>query len=602
MAITAKARRMRMGGGRGHEPHSDWSDKKITCIGDLEGQWPFDSIDLKMDTQFPKNSGDRNIFNKDAAGFISIDLTDSDALVFTGDLIDHGEYDIRWLMAFKKLHEIKPNHVKCCIGNRDFNKIRMIDECFIVDSSSICIFDKLTPDTDLHEFITGIQRGWGTNYMFAYNYDKINKRFQNWKIPPSNTPADFSDVYDSDPTKRITQMFKDTMGITEVDEPDGNYRVKELSLLYPSKSRKDLNKLSSLYICVTNMIMAVKWNDVTNKPSWFKDLNGLYIDYISNGYIITSATINLNDTACFSHAGIPASMSAPLGFGKNPDKSYDVNQSSKINHHLRLVHHEKQLFVMLYNHYWNAIKNTLEMHDNYIDIPSLDPLFHKYVELTCAAINYGSSIQNVGYNFAPMVQRNYDPLFPTVKNNGFAGGNWYDSPPETANIYTIDPCMYKYNIYGHSPQGPLPTVRKLNDSYYICLDISVVGKTKSGYSNGYIRTGAFTYLTIHNNGSPTITGRMTENVRGGLMATGITLPVDYKYSLDEFIRYKSNYTWIQYHKLGSLKVGGQRGHHTAVRKSLDDCTVPELKERAFKRGIKVTGLKKAEIIAKLRRR
>ena len=38
----------------------------------------------------------------------------------------------------------------------------------------------------------------------------------------------------------------------------------------------------------------------------------------------------------------------------------------------------------------------------------------------------------------------------------------------------------------------------------------------------------------------------------------------------------------------------------SVRKSLDKCTVAELKERANKRGIKVSGLKKAEIIDKLR--
>jgi len=38
-----------------------------------------------------------------------------------------------------------------------------------------------------------------------------------------------------------------------------------------------------------------------------------------------------------------------------------------------------------------------------------------------------------------------------------------------------------------------------------------------------------------------------------------------------------------------------------VRKSLDKCTVDELKVKAAKRGIKITGLKKAEIIAKLRK-
>ena len=44
-----------------------------------------------------------------------------------------------------------------------------------------------------------------------------------------------------------------------------------------------------------------------------------------------------------------------------------------------------------------------------------------------------------------------------------------------------------------------------------------------------------------------------------------------------------------------FKTGGK-----VVRKSLDKCTVTELKERANKRGIKITGLKKQEIIDKLR--
>lgn len=47
------------------------------------------------------------------------------------------------------------------------------------------------------------------------------------------------------------------------------------------------------------------------------------------------------------------------------------------------------------------------------------------------------------------------------------------------------------------------------------------------------------------------------------------------------------------------RVGGSRRY---VRKSLDNCTVVELRERAAKRGVNVYGLRKAEIIAKLRRR
>ena len=45
------------------------------------------------------------------------------------------------------------------------------------------------------------------------------------------------------------------------------------------------------------------------------------------------------------------------------------------------------------------------------------------------------------------------------------------------------------------------------------------------------------------------------------------------------------------------------GRHTITkRKSLDDCTLVELKTRADKRGISIHGLNKSEIIAKLRRK
>ena len=44
----------------------------------------------------------------------------------------------------------------------------------------------------------------------------------------------------------------------------------------------------------------------------------------------------------------------------------------------------------------------------------------------------------------------------------------------------------------------------------------------------------------------------------------------------------------------------QAGGKKTNKKSLDNCTVAELKERAVKRGVKVSGMKKAEIIEKLR--
>jgi len=48
------------------------------------------------------------------------------------------------------------------------------------------------------------------------------------------------------------------------------------------------------------------------------------------------------------------------------------------------------------------------------------------------------------------------------------------------------------------------------------------------------------------------------------------------------------------------KQGGKK--NSLSRKPLDKCTVAELKEKAKKRGVKITGLKKDEILAKLRKK
>jgi hypothetical protein len=57
----------------------------------------------------------------------------------------------------------------------------------------------------------------------------------------------------------------------------------------------------------------------------------------------------------------------------------------------------------------------------------------------------------------------------------------------------------------------------------------------------------------------------------------------------------------RYDKMIALLNGQQAGGRKKSRKTLENCTVAELKEKAEKRKIKVTGLKKHEIIAKLRK-
>lgn len=81
--------------------------------------------------------------------------------------------------------------------------------------------------------------------------------------------------------------------------------------------------------------------------------------------------------------------------------------------------------------------------------------------------------------------------------------------------------------------------------------------------------------------------------------TSKTLNVlDYVFRNEDILR--QAYTKYN-NKTGGRSKSSMVGGKPLVRKSLDKCTIEELKVRARKRGIKITGLKKAEIIAKLRK-
>lgn len=98
---------------------NDFEKKDIYIVGDIEGAFPFE------------NAPDDLPFKKDG-NKIDIELNADKALIFTGDLIDKGKYDIRWLQAMLKAKKKNPYGVLLTIGNRDINKIHLLKKCFLV--------------------------------------------------------------------------------------------------------------------------------------------------------------------------------------------------------------------------------------------------------------------------------------------------------------------------------------------------------------------------------------------------------------------------------------------------------------------------------------
>jgi len=117
----SKSKNMR-GGAIGNYVFTKDNDE-IYFFSDLEGNMPNGIKELMFETS-----------DMDATGIIEKPKSlENNVIVFTGDLIDRGEYSIRNLkrmLALKEKDENEGRVILLC-GNRDTNKIRMYHECHI---------------------------------------------------------------------------------------------------------------------------------------------------------------------------------------------------------------------------------------------------------------------------------------------------------------------------------------------------------------------------------------------------------------------------------------------------------------------------------------
>jgi hypothetical protein len=540
------------------------SYENIYNFGDLEGQFPFTRIkatsgtpiieDEKPETYknreayFPKTHDGANFIELDHNKFIKINTSykHKDAFVFTGDLLDHGKYDIRWLIAI--VNNPYPESILCAIGNRDFNKTRRIDESFIVkqsaNASAHTNISSIWADVIKHdgtkrtltEFITYMSSNW-TDYKFAYDYNKISERFAVLKDEARiNKVMPFYNKL-NDPISRIRDIYsaREACGINEFSRelvfPSYNYdELIEIGILTFNPNHDEFFKC--ILINVINMIMGVKWNNeiVKQFPQGCDMLNGLYIDYLNHacfyGRIITNHN---NEVAILSHGLINNYISIPIVYGLDDDNNSSNNNSNNNSNHknknkdigelFNSINYDKNRFIDEFNLYWNdlQINGSLNTHANYTNT-TFNKAFHNFNNF------YYARAPNKGeFEFTEKLYQ---------KNTG--GINTDDV--KTINIITD--YDYKYNIYGHSPQVLVPSIATAHDNenhtqkYYICIDISNIGpfkpcesiETYNGYMNAYLNTGAFSYVVLKND-SIKIKGVITKG--NFIIDSNVKFPIRY---------------------------------------------------------------------------
>jgi len=571
---------------------------QIYCFGDIEGQFPFTRINktkftplidlheydasyARRESMFPKTSSTKtNFIHLDESNHIVIDTnsnpdhTQRDAFVFVGDLMDHGKYDIRWLHAL--VYNAHQDSLLCCIGNRDLNKIRRIDESFIIRENNTLIWDASTAKKTLTQFVTDIELSL-TNYRFAYDYKTFTERFEyinkndvdKKRIQPIFNKKYLDKDNNLEIRTRLLYAERLTAGISEFDAalpfPDYNYEeLVELGLIERSDSHS-IN-FKCLLIHITNMMMGVIWSEETVAmfPKGCHILNGLYIHYLNMAHIFSKMVTNNNsDIAIVCHGIVNKYISVPVGFtgsdnsvfdkflSKNP--AYAKTPAMEMKELFNIINDDKNQFISLFNTYWNdLIKDantnyTYLSHNNYHSNPELYNAYHRFQDIFFVRTPFYKDYRIDTSNDLYDIKKSVAPVPGSVQKGG-SYMMWKDLVAfEKEGLMTkSENYDFKYNIYGHSTHGLMPDILYVKDKkrYMIGLDISVVAPyskpfnitTYNGMTNAYMSTGAFSYLVFKPT-SVKIAGVVTK----GNFETdpNVKFPIKYSKNINTFMPFKN---------------------------------------------------------------
>lgn len=421
------SKRTRGGVGNGTGIYSFSEDKELYFFSDLEGNMP-DGIKKLMFDEKDEND-------------IPVSL-DNKVIVFTGDLIDRGEYSIRNLQRMLALKYANPNNVILICGNRDVNKIRMYHECHIKEIEEQIFIDK---DKNIYAILDILQGIPDDASIFTNKLDAIKDIIN---IKGINGTGDdrpiFTEKY-SDNISRITKMYSNTLGSPKQIE----LFKAEFKVLFGIN--EDFWKGNTLrkFIAMMNMVMGKVWDEGA-LPAVLAPYNGLYIKYLQECHIMASITIGTK-LCIVSHAGIP----------------YDERQGFYIP---------------------TEIGNISTGSTNYIkNIERLNKSFSAFIE----SIKGGNiTTNNEEYKrYVAMSANCDDKVAPyTAYASPIVSQKDFDEV-KSKKGFDLDvfrkketPETHIYNIYGHQPSGLLPYISRVitnkslgnNEtfSYHIDLDIS----------------------------------------------------------------------------------------------------------------------------------
>ncbi len=469
-------------------PIYDWTTTtidKIYCFSDLEGRIP-DLVNesdgnLIGDIESEKKQNTANInriinilnskkiiYNDGVTETTQekeeFDLESNEAIIYTGDIMDRGENWIQLMKRFLRLKEKHNDRVILIGGNRDFNKIRLIDEFWLdfkdkdknENGEMVVISEADRFPTTIDEVFSKLKN---INKPFKYKIcalADIYTKAYNEQIPPWGDTGFEIFLNNAD---RVSKTYGVMMGAGKslefYDFKDFFYTdedIKYAKSLDPTKKQ--------ILIAFLNMCMGLEWKSF---PSFIKpEINGLYIKYMKQCHFIAAFKYN-NKYGIVSHGGVPVKDNKfVIPLSNINDRSNDGNIVA-------------------------AIENLNTWKDNFIDKFTIDEYVNQDFKL-----RNSNDFKTMVYMTADSKEVEIDRDIKTNSAYSPAASmvNLGDSGPlqlilkENKNVlkFEKDVKLY-YNIFGHQPCGYVPSISQdvivkddnpqdITYIHHVCVDIS----------------------------------------------------------------------------------------------------------------------------------
>ena len=457
------------------------------------------------------------------------------ALAYTGDLFDNRPHSLRLLknMVNMKMTDNLKNRIILIGGNRDFNKLRLGVELFLILPDTLTIEQK--NKGDIFSGAYTLSNLLSNEYDLKFAEDKVPEYLNHSKWTFGKDKEKIYDLFesvfkDSDHStkyaNRVNAIFEQSMGIageeTETDPVQGiayKTELREIFEGFPGLNLNDDNTVCKL-ICLLFMAMCFDWGGINlldpKDPASriFNDYSGLIYKYLKNAHSVAYFSLSSSKNGFLTHSGM-RSITSPLG--------YEPNENEKnLDEFLPLLQEDLSTMLNEYNNYktdkqYLALKKFIR----YVAITS--PPYDKHSPIVKGqGINTNHDIKIGGTDFNEYTN---DDDFPT---------NYIKSEAKTLNIQKADGESVTYNIFGHLPNVFFPATNIVSGTIHVALDVCKADFGTTNKNNNY--SFAMLKLTTRNEEQDELFGR----TRFGKLITDKFLEDHVIYYKQPVLKFKRN--------------------------------------------------------------